>query len=219
MLTLDAAAPTWLLREVWSRVLLWAGGARLVVEGQEHVDPSRPTIYASSHQSTIDIPVLYLAIPISIRFVAKSQLRWVPLIGWYMWLAGYVFVTRGNRRKSIASMKKAAEQIRSGTSIILFPEGTRSPDGYILPFKKGSFALAYDAGAAICPVTINGSGALMPKNSWRITPGEIRVRIGAPLDASKYSDRQQLLLDVREAIIRQSLEMGGRGEAQPSAAP
>lgn len=213
LVTLDPGASIWWARRVWSPVLLWAGGARLQVQGREHVDPRRPTLYISNHQSTIDIPVLFMAIPANLRFVAKKQLAYVPLMGWYMAVAGYIFVDRGNRAKAIASLERAAQRIRKGVSLIMYAEGTRSPDGRILPFKKGPFQLALKSGVAVCPVTIEGSGKLMPKNRWTITPGPIKVKIGAPIDTSRYGpeDRERLIHDVREVIIRQSLELGGPG--------
>ncbi|MBI3181969.1 MAG: 1-acyl-sn-glycerol-3-phosphate acyltransferase [Myxococcales bacterium] len=203
----------WVARRLWAPVLLVAGGARLRVFGLENVDPSRPTIYASNHQSTIDIPCLLRAIPVNLRFVAKKQLRWVPLLGWYMWLAGFIFVDRGNHRRAIASLGAAAKRIRAGTNIIVYPEGTRSPDGRILPFKKGPFALALKARVPICPVTIEGSGKVMPKNTWNITPGEVKVMIGKPIDTTSFGegDRESLLRVVRERIIDQSLALGGKG--------
>lgn len=198
---------------VWSRGLLWAGGAKLVVEGLENVDASRPTIYVSNHQSTVDIPALFVALPVNFRYVAKHQLGYVPLIGWYLKLAGHILVDRSNRAKSIASLSRAGERIRAGTSIVVYAEGTRSPDGSVLPFKKGPFAVALAAKVPICPVTIEGSGNLMPKNSWRIRPGPIHVRIGAPIETAGYSDatREQLMTRVREVIIDQSLALGGKG--------
>src|SRR5262249_20779655 len=153
---------------LFSPVVLWAGGARLVVWGRENADPRRPTIYASNHQSTSDIPALLAALPVNIRFVAKKQLRWVPIVGWYLQLAGHIIVDRSNTRSAIASLDRGAQKIRAGTSILVFPEGTRSPHRRILPFKKGPFALALKAGVPICPVTVEGSGKLMPKRSWRI---------------------------------------------------
>src|SRR5688572_14442972 len=94
-------ASIWWAREAWSPVLLWAGGAKLVVHGREHVDPSRPTIYVSNHQSTIDIPSLFMAIPVDLRYVAKKQLQWVPFLGWYLWLAGHVLIDRSNRHEAL----------------------------------------------------------------------------------------------------------------------
>ena len=213
VITLDAGTSIWWARELWSPVLLWAGGAKLEVIGGENVDPARPTIYVSNHQSTIDIPTLFIALPVRLRYVAKKQLRYVPAIGWYLWLAGHILIDRSNHKNAIASLDEAGRRIRAGTSIIVYPEGTRSPDGRVLPFKKGLFALALMAGVAVCPVTIEGSGKLMPKNRWTITPGPIRVMIGQPIDASAYGEgeRDRLMRDVRREIINQSLAMGGRG--------
>ncbi len=213
IVTLNPANSVWVARELWSPVLLWAGGAKLEVLGRENVDPKRPTIYVANHQSTIDIPAHFLAVPVPFRYVAKSQLKWVPLIGWYLALAGHVFVNRSNRAKAIASLDAAGAKIRGGTSIFLYPEGTRSPDGRVLPFKKGPFALALKARVPICPVTIEGSGDLMPKSTWNITPGPIRVKIGKPIDTTGFAenDREGLARAVREVIIADSLALGGKG--------
>ena len=213
LFTWSADNSMWVARKLFSPVVLWAGGARVEVRGREHADPSRPTVYVSNHQSAADIPALLVALPVNVRFVAKKQLRWVPIVGWYLQLAGHIIVDRSNTRDAIASLDAAAKKIRSGTSILMFPEGTRSPDRRILPFKKGPFALALKAGVPIVPVTVEGSGKMMPKHSFKIFPGEIRVKIGAPIDASKYGpeDRDRLLKDVRNVIIAQSLELGGEG--------
>ncbi|MGQ0508623.1 MAG: lysophospholipid acyltransferase family protein [Myxococcaceae bacterium] len=213
LVTWDTSASIWVARRLWSPTLLWAGGAKLEVFGAENVDPSRPTIYISNHQSTIDIPTLFLAVRVDLRFIAKKELQYVPLLGWYMMLAKFVFIDRGNRQRAVASMDRAGERIRSGISIVAFPEGTRSDDGRVLPFKKGPFALAIKAGVAVCPVTIEGSGNLMPKSRWTITPGPIRVKIGAPIATHSLTegDREKLMKQVRDTIIDQSLELGGKG--------
>jgi 1-acyl-sn-glycerol-3-phosphate acyltransferase len=213
LVTWSADNAMWVARRLFAPVALWAGGARVLVSGREHADPSRPTVYVSNHQSASDIPALLVALPVNVRFVAKKQLRWVPIVGWYLQLAGHIIVDRSNTRAAIASLDEAAKKIRSGISILVFPEGTRSPDGRILPFKKGPFALALKAGVAICPVTVEGSGKLMPKRSLRILPGEIRVKIGKPIDASQYEDddREGLMRAVRNVVIAQSLELGGKG--------
>ncbi|MFY1826466.1 lysophospholipid acyltransferase family protein [Myxococcus fulvus] len=213
LVTLRSSSALWVVRELWSPVLLWAGGAKLEVSGQENVDPKRPTIYVGNHQSTIDIPAHFMAVPVPFRFVAKDQLKWVPLIGWYLALGGHVFINRSNRSKAISSLEAAAAKIRGGTSIFLYPEGTRSSDGRVLPFKKGPFALALKARVPICPVTIEGSGDLMPKDSWNITPGPVRVRVGKPIDTTAFAenDREGLARAVREAIIADNLALGGKG--------
>ena len=213
VLTLNPANSVWVARRIWSPVLLWAGGAKLEVIGGENVDPNRPTIYVANHQSTIDIPAHFMAVPVPFRYVAKSQLKWVPFIGWYLALAGHVFVNRDNRAKAIASLDAAAAKIRGGKSIFVYPEGTRSPDGRILPFKKGSFALALKSRVPICPVTIEGSGKLMPKSTWNITPGAIRVKIGKPIDTTGFAenDREGLARAVRAVVIADSLSLGGKG--------
>jgi len=213
LVTLDPGASIWIARRLWSPLLLWAAGIRVEVEGLENVDPKRPTIYASNHQSTADIPVLFMALPVNVRFVAKKQLGYVPLVGWYLHLARYPLVDRGNRAKAIKSLEEAGRKVRNGVSIIVYPEGTRSDDGRVLPFKKGPFALALKARVPICPVTIEGSGYCMAKNSWDIKRGVIRVKIGKPIDTASYTEerRVELMREVRTAIIHQSLEMGGKG--------
>ncbi|WP_338865911.1 lysophospholipid acyltransferase family protein [Myxococcus stipitatus] len=213
LLTFSASRGLWVVRELWSPVLVWAGGGKLEVVGQENVDPNRPTIYVGNHQSTIDIPAHFMAVPVPFRYVAKEQLKWVPLIGWYLALGGHVFINRSNRTKAIASLDAAAKKIRGGTSIFLYPEGTRSEDGRVLPFKKGPFALALKARVPVVPVTIEGSGKLMPKDSWNITPGPIRVKIGKPIDTTQFDedDREGLARAVRDVIIADSLALGGKG--------
>jgi 1-acyl-sn-glycerol-3-phosphate acyltransferase len=204
----------WVARKLWAPVLLWVAGARLEVEGLEHVDPRRATLYASNHQSTLDIPALLVALPVNLRFVAKHQLRWVPFIGWYLQLTGHVIVDRSNRARAIASLERAAARIaRRHLSLIVFPEGTRSPDARILPFKHGPFGLALQAGLPVAPVTIEGTASVMPRRSWRITPGVIRVRIGAPMDVRPFDvgDRAGLARAVRERVVEGSVALGGRG--------
>jgi len=200
IITLNAGASVRVVRLLWSPLLIRAGGARVVVIGQENVDPKRPTIYVSNHQSTLDIPIHFVTVPVNFRFVAKHQLKYVPLIGWYLWITGHIFVNRGQRDKAIASLDAAARKIRNGTSVFLYPEGTRSDDGRVLPFKKGPFALALKARVPVVPITIEGSGTVMPKNSWNITPGPVYVKIGKPIDTTTFAedDREGLAKAVRE---------------------
>ena len=212
ILTFNRSASMYVVQKWWSPVLLWAGGAKLEVQGLEHLDPRQPYIFVSNHQSTIDIPTLFIALPWNTRFVAKKQLKYVPMLGWYMWAAKFVFVDRANHREAVRSLDEAGEQIRGGISIIVFPEGTRSDDRRVHPFKKGPFALAMKARVPVVPVSIEGSGKLMPKNSWVITPGPIRVSVGRPIAAEQFeNDRESLIRQVRDQIIDLNLAQGGLG--------
>jgi len=213
IITLNPGATVLVARRLWGPILIWTGGAKVVVTGQENVDPKRPTIYVSNHQSSLDIPIHFVTVPVNFRYVAKHQLKYVPLVGWYLWFAGHIFVNRGKRDKAIASLDAAAQKIRNGTSVFLYPEGTRSDDGRVLPFKKGPFALALKSRVPVVPITIEGSGTVMPKNSWNIKPGPVYVKIGKPIDTTGFAedDREGLAKAVRDVIIAQSLELGGKG--------
>ncbi len=212
VIKLDARASMIIVNKMWSPVLLWAGGATLDVSGLENVPKQGPVIFVSNHQSTIDIPVLFVATPLDFRFVAKMILKYVPFLGWYMNWAGFVFIDRKNKKAAIASLEKASERIREGINIVMFAEGTRSDTLEVLPFKKGPFALALSSGVPIVPVTIEGSGQLMPKNSWNITPGVIKVAYGKPIDPRPFgNDRDALSQAVRDVVIAQSLSLGGKG--------
>lgn len=209
--TLDLSSTLFVVQRMWAPVLLWAGGAQFSVKGLDKADFTKPAIYVCNHQSTLDIPALFVALRVPFRFAAKQQLKYVPVLGWYMTMAKFVFIDRTNHKKAVRSLELAAKQIREGVSIAMFPEGTRSDTG-IMPFKKGPFALAMKAGVPVVPVAIEGSGKLMPKNSWNITPGPVTVAIGDPIDPAPFGDdREALMKAVRDRIIDLSLELGGRG--------
>lgn len=232
LVTLRTDTSIWIARRWWSPFCMAQSGATLTVIGQEHVDPRRPTLYVSNHQSGLDITALFMAIPVNFRFVCKKELKYIPLFGWYLWAAGYIFVDRGNSQRAVESMEEAGRKMRAGTSVLVFAEGTRSPDLRLLPFKKGAFHLATQAKVAVCPVTIEGTGKISPRGSWDIRPGPVTVKIGKPILPEEYSGMtaDQLLHKVRTVMIAQSLELGGlggdpqlprgtaRGEARSSAA-
>jgi len=179
----------------WGKTGLKLAGARVVAKGLEHIPQGQPVIFMANHQSNFDIQTLYAGLPVQFRWLAKKELFDVPGFGLAMKRAGYIPVDRGNRKKSIQSMAIAADKIRQGTSVIVFPEGTRSPDGRLLPFKKGGFMLALQSGAPIIPVAISGSRDLMPKHSLRICGGTVQIRFFPPIDTSTLTsdDRDQLV--------------------------
>jgi 1-acyl-sn-glycerol-3-phosphate acyltransferase len=124
----------------------------------------------------------------------------VPFLGWVIWLAGFIFIDRGNRQAAVDSLERAARRIRGGQSIVAFPEGTRSLDGQLLPFKKGAFALAFQAGVPVVPFYIHGGTQILPKGTWRVEGGPYRVTMGAPLEPTDYPDIDALRKAAEDAV-------------------
>lgn len=191
----------WVARP-WGRSILWGCGVKVRVEGAGAVDASKPRIYMSNHQSFFDIFALLAHLPVNFKFILKQELMRIPLFGFAMRRAGYIGIVRDDPRKAVESMNKAAQRIRDGASVLIFPEGTRSSDGALQGFKRGGFNLAFKAGCDIVPIGISGSHAIVPKGSLRIDSGTIDLRIGAPISLSDYGKRdiQKLQMDVWLAI-------------------
>ena len=189
----------------WSRSILRVSGIKVESKGLENFDPDKPYVFMCNHQSNFDILVLFSALPAQFRWIAKAELFKIPLFGQSMRGAGYISIERKDRKKAIQSLKQAAERIRSGVSVMIFPEGTRSPDGNIGAFKKGGFILAYDAGVPIIPIVLNGTWSIMSKDSLRIKPGKVTLSILPAVNIPDYSkaDKTRLIEDVREKILKE----------------
>ncbi|AJE02333.1 lysophospholipid acyltransferase family protein [Geobacter pickeringii] len=168
----------------WSRVGLMMAGVRLEVVGTENVPAGQSVIFMGNHQGNFDILVLSRAIPRRFSWLAKEELFRIPLFGPAMRRAGYIPIDRSDGRKALRSLDAAAKRIRAGASVIVFPEGTRTADGSLLPFKKGGFILAERAGVPVVPFTINGSMRVNPRNTVKLFRGTIGVRFGAPIATS-----------------------------------
>jgi len=196
-------AIVWIGR-TWLSWIFRTCGVRVVAEGLEHVDRTQPYVFMSNHQSVLDIGALVLTLPVSWRFVAKRELTWVPFFGWALGLSDQIVIDRGNRTKSVRSLSRAAERIRGGLNVIIFPEGTRSPTGEMREFKSGGFHLAIEAQVPILPATVSGSFHLIPKRSLRVESGTIKVVYGAPIPTRglRAEQRNELKAVVREAIER-----------------
>ena len=194
------------ISRLWGRSILKVCGISLKITGLTHIDPKQRYIFMVNHQSNIDIPVLIEALrTFQLRWLAKRELLWVPFFGWAMWAGKHITVKRTDRADALQSLKKAKQRIASGISLVFFPEGTRSPDGRLLPFKRGGFWLALHTQTPVVPVTIDGSGSLLPKGDWRIRRGEIRITVGAPLAAENHRAGKLLNLSnqVRNIIANQ----------------
>jgi 1-acyl-sn-glycerol-3-phosphate acyltransferase len=188
---------------LWSRYCLAVAGVRLSVEGAELVPRDRPVILMGNHQSNFDIPVMFQAAPVRFNWLAKEELFKLPVFGPSLASAGYIPVNRNDGRDALRSLSRAAALVEAGTNIAIFPEGTRSPDGDLIPFKRGGFILAEKAGVPIIPVSITDSREIQaPGRFLSIRPGRVRVRFGAPIP-TRGGDAQQgaaLVEQVRAAI-------------------
>lgn len=186
----------------WAPGLLWGSGAKLVLRGVERVDWTRPHVVVANHQSMMDICVLFRAIPVPLQFLLKQELSKLPLVGAYAKAMGMIFVERSSAREAIKRMREAAELVKAGATLCVFPEGTRSLDGEVLPFKNGAFQIALDSGADVVPVAIEGSGKVLSLGGlFRVRPGTITVTIGTPLRTAEIADRQVLAEQARDSVV------------------
>jgi len=200
---------------VWGRSILFVSRVKVATEGLSHIDPGRSYIYMSNHQSNFDIPVMLACLKVEFRWLAKKELFNIPIFGHGMRGAGYISIDRSDRRAAIESLREAARIIRSGVSVLIFPEGTRSMDGRILPFKKGGFILAIDAEVPLVPIVVRGTRAIMPKKRLLIKPGRVFLEVKPPVDAGAYTRAdKEALMDTIRTTICDGFERGGGGTAQ-----
>jgi 1-acyl-sn-glycerol-3-phosphate acyltransferase len=196
----------WTLRgaRIWGRGILLGGFVRLRSEGRKRVPRGEPVVFMANHESWLDIPALLAEIPVQVRFLAKKSLFSWPLFGWAIASMGFIPVDRENRREAVKSFEEAAARIRSGRSVLIFPEETRSTDGGLLPFQRGGFLIAIKAGIPIVPVGLDGPRHCLPKHNYFIRPGVITVRFGDPIPTTGrgVTDKGELMKLVRMEIER-----------------
>jgi 1-acyl-sn-glycerol-3-phosphate acyltransferase len=186
----------------WSVRMIKVAGVEIRTSGYASVPQNRPVVYVSNHQSWFDIWVMSSIVPGQCRFVAKKELQKIPVLGRAMRSAGHIYIDRQNRQKAFSAYEAAAAYIRKGMSAVLFPEGTRSRTGDLLPFKKGPFVLALAAQVPVIPVYIAGTFSLLPKGSVTINPNPVAVMFGEeiPTEGMEYEDRTRLMSVTRKAI-------------------
>lgn len=186
----------------WSQMQLWAAGVPVTVVGAERIPPDRPVVFASNHQSWFDIIALAANLPKYPRFVYKKEMAKIPILGEAMKRAGHIMIDRQNRQQAFEAYEEAASVIRDGMSAVVFPEGTRSRTGELLPFKKGPFVLAIASQVPIVPVYCAGTFAIMPKGTLWVRPKPVTIRVGEPIETEglRYEDREDLLQRTRVQI-------------------
>ena len=187
----------------WGKTILWISGIRVTVKGLDRIGGLSSCIFMSNHQSNFDIPVLLGDLPVQFRWLAKAELFRIPIFGRGMSGAGYISIDRSDRASAFQSLARAAETIRNGTSVMIFPEGTRSRDGRLLPFKKGGFVMAVDAQVPIVPLVIEGTHDIMPKGRLLIRPRPVTVTICRKIDTDGHTRKTK---DVVMDRVRQAMQ-------------
>ena len=195
----------------WSRQILRAAGTPVRVEGMERI-PEGPVVYASNHSSMFDIWALAATLPGSVRMVAKQELAKIPLLGRAMIAAGHVTIDRAHPARALEAYHGAAEVIRSGISALVFPEGTRSRTGQLLPFKNAPFGLAIAAQVPVVPLYVRNTFEILPKGRFLLRPRPIRITIGAPISTVGMTvERRQ---ELRDRVYTAILDLKARVDAE-----
>lgn len=193
------------IARAWARMLLRVSFVRLRIEGLEKIDPKGSYVFVANHLSYMDTPSILAAIPVQFRFMAKKGLFKIPFLGYHLSRAGHISVPRDNPREAVKSMTEAGRIIRErGISILIFPEGSRSANAKLQPFREGAFYIAINAGVQVVPVAISGSEKVLPFGSGTVSPDSILVRIGDPVPTAGLTvkDRGALALKLHEAVYQ-----------------
>jgi 1-acyl-sn-glycerol-3-phosphate acyltransferase len=177
------------IARLWSQMILWTVGATVEVEGLDRIDISKPQVYVVNHLSAFDIPVLYTHLPFQFRILAKKELFRYPFMGWHLRRSGQIPVVLENPKASVRSLNLAVASIRKGNSLVIFPEGGRSPNGQLQSFMGGAFYAAVKAQVDVVPIVLVGTYEMLKMNSYHIKPGLIQMVVGSPISTTGMSTR------------------------------
>lgn len=185
-----------------ARLAMRLGGIRLDVRGQEKIPRGRAVVFMANHESNIDSPAIFACLP-PVLVLGKKEAFRIPILGTAMRLRGFIPVDRKDRERAIEAVEQACQALRAGHSFVVFPEGTRSPNGRLQPLKKGGFIMALKAGAPIMPVSLSGGRRIMGKGKARIYPGSFLITFHEPIrtDNRTLEDRDQVMEEVRQALL------------------
>ena len=190
------------LARLWSWLIMKTILSPVTVTGLEKADGARPRVYAVTHASALDIPILYVHLPFQFRIIFKSELLSYPFVGWHLRRSGQICINQQNPSASIGAIKSALKSLRSGMPLVIFPEGGRSPNGEILPFLPGAFFLAIKAQADIVPIALVGTFDLLPMNTYHIKSRPLQMRVGGPIPTAGLTlrDTEAVSAKVKAAI-------------------
>ncbi len=191
-----------IIPRIWGKIMLIASGVKVRVEGLDRLDPKQAYIFAANHQSQFDIFAMQGCFNFDFRWLAKKELFDIPLFGRAMRQSGAIPIDRSRGRQAVKSLNEAAKRIAEGTSVVIFPEGTRNSGGKLLPFKTGGMVLAVKSGVPLVPVAICGTDKVLPKGKSLTRSGEVVIRVGEPVETKKYTakQKQELAEEIREQV-------------------
>lgn len=190
----ESAADAQIYPKLWARILTRIAGIRVRVTGMENIDPQTTYVFAGNHSSQLDIYGFQAGFPHDFRWIAKKELFNIPIFGPAMRKVGFISIDRSHGRKALKSLNLAASRIADGSSVLIFPEGTRSKDGRLQPFKAGAILLAIRSGVPVVPLGFNNASRLLPKGKLLPKGGEIVIRIGKPIPTRDYTPKEKKIL-------------------------
>lgn len=192
----------------WSLLNIYLSGTQVKIRGKEKIDTRRSYIVMSNHQSLFDVWALIGKIPLQIRWIVKKEIRKVPVFGYALERMGHIYIDRGNRTDAYAGLNEAARRVKEGTSVIIFPEGTRSKDGRLQQFRLGGAVIALRSGVSILPVTVNGGRFALRKGTLDLLPGKMEIIVGDEIDPKNFGeDDREELIEMARSTIEKNLDL------------
>jgi 1-acyl-sn-glycerol-3-phosphate acyltransferase len=202
----------------WARLILATTGVDVEVSGLERLDPNRAYVFVANHQSIYDIPIVFWSLPYQVRIIAKASLGTFPFIGWHLRRTGHMLVDRRNPVRALHVFARASKLMKQGLCLIVFPEGTRSRDGRVAPFKGGSFFLALRTGLPVVPLSVVGSRHVMLKGRLAAYPGRVKLIVHEPIDTRTLADADPRAARDFAARVREVIAPAAESDVTASAA-
>lgn len=189
------------VQQFWSRSFFWLMFLPVSVDGQEHIVPGQSYVFVANHQSMFDVWLVYGWLPVIFKWLMKAELRKVPFVGTGCKAAGHIFIDRRNTKAALESLKEVEKQLVNGVCTVIFPEGTRSLNGEVGRFKRGAFQIAWDLGLPVIPLSLDGCYEVLPKGKPFVYRAPVHMHIGEPIDLKQFSDPNEAIEAVRNAVI------------------
>lgn len=189
------------VQQFWSRSFFWLMFLPVSVDGQEHIVPGQSYVFVANHQSMFDVWLVYGWLPVIFKWLMKAELRKVPFVGTGCKAAGHIFIDRRNAKAAMESLKEVEKQLMNGVCTVIFPEGTRSLNGEVGRFKRGAFQIAWDLGLPIIPLSLDGCYEVLPKGKPFVYRAPVHMHIGESIDLKQFSDPNEAIEAVRNAVI------------------